>query len=156
MYVALRFPSLSMRSGRMMGCGLKASGLKASGWGRWTNGRSRLLFTSPVRSHMARSRSLLSSSSFSHTVLILSLSRVIRPSSLLSFWTMSRTTPYCVSADESGEPSGDSGAGGEGSTGGVFGWKAISVSSSSPLQLGRFPVLLLVVPFEGFSLLQIS
>ena len=47
-YVALRFPSLSVRSGRMMGCGWKASGC-----GRPPDDGSRLLFTSPVKSHMA-------------------------------------------------------------------------------------------------------
>ena len=55
MSVALRFPSLSIRSWGMMGCGREASGC-----GRRPDGGSRLLFTSLVRSHMARSRSLLS------------------------------------------------------------------------------------------------
>ena len=118
MSVALRLPSLSMRSCRMMECGLKASC-----WGRCSTGRSTLFFTSPVRSPMARSRSLLSWSSFSQTVLILSLSRLIRPSSLLIFWTMSSTTPYCISAVESGESGGDSGTGGEGSAAGTLGGK---------------------------------
>ena len=91
MSVALRFPLLSIRSGRMMGCGWKASGC-----GRRPDEGSRLLFTSPVISHMARSRSLLSQRSFSHTVLILSMSRVIELISLFRFLTMSLIAPLCL------------------------------------------------------------
>ena len=55
MSVALRFPSLCIRS-----CGMKGCGREASDHGMCPDGGSGLLFTSTVRSHMARSRSLLS------------------------------------------------------------------------------------------------
>ena len=101
MSVALRLPLLSISSGRMMGCGWKARGCG----GCHTEG-SRLLFTNPLRSQTVRSRSLLSNSSFSHTVLILSLSKEIELISLFSFLTMSIISPYYVSDEEAGEPGG--------------------------------------------------
>ena len=73
-----RFPLLSIRSWRMMGCSRKASGCGG------------LPFTNPVRSHI-RSLSLLSYRSLSHTVLISLIS-------LSSFRTIANTAPCCVSA----------------------------------------------------------
>ena len=77
-----------------------------------------LFSTSPVRSPIARSHALLSLSSWLQTALILSLSKVIRPSSLCNFWTMSSTSSYCKSADAFGEPGGNCGTGVGGSVGG--------------------------------------
>ena len=136
MSAARRFPSLSMRSCWIMGCGVIASGR-----GRCTVGRSRLFSTSPVRSPNARSRALLSLSSWLQTDLILSLFRVIGPSSLCNFWTMSSTSSYCKSADAFGEPGGDLGTGVGGSVGGPLDQKIISVSPPSPSDTGSLCLL---------------
>ena len=93
MSAARRFPSLSMRSCWVMGCGVTASCRC-----RCTAGRFRLFSTSPVRSPITRSRALLSLSSWLQTDLILSLSRVIRPSSLCNFWT--RRIHWCPTGSE--------------------------------------------------------
>ena len=134
MSAARRFPSLSMRS-----CWIMGWGVTASCWGRCTAGRSRLFSTSPVRSPITRYRALLSLSSWLQTDLILSLSRVIRPSSLCNFWTS--TSSYCKSADAFGEPGGDCGTGVGGSVGGPLDRKTISVSSPSPSDTGSLCLL---------------
>ena len=124
---ALRFPSLSMRSGWIMGCPCAASGRD-----RCAAGRSKFLSTNLVRSPMARSRAWLSFSNWLQTVLILSLSRVIRPSSLFNLWTMSSTSSNCKSADPLGEPGGNCGTGGGWPVGDSVDLNTISDSSSSP------------------------
>ena len=122
----VEIPSLSMRSGWMMGCCCVASGR-----GLCVAGRSKLLWTSPVRSPMARSRVWLSFNSWLQTVLILSLSRVIRRSSLRNLWTMSSTFSYWRSADPLGEPGGDRGTGDGWSVGDSVFLNIISDSASS-------------------------
>ena len=63
--------------------------------------------------------------------MILSLSRLTRPSSLFNLWTMSSTSSYCRSADVLGEPGCDCGTGDGGSVGDLVAQNTISDSSTS-------------------------